>query len=1201
MFIYLSKKIAIPNNVRLRCLAWNREQGYIACGGEDGLLKVLKLEIQQGKDAKVRGLAAPSNLSMNQNLDGHTGAVQVVTWNEHFQKLTTSDQYGLIIVWILYKGSWYEEMINNRNRSVVRDMKWNADGQRICIVYEDGAVIVGSVDGNRIWGKELKNLQLTNVEWSPDGKNIIFGISNGEVQIFDNTGNFCTKMTLFCLANVTGAVKIAGIEWYDGREGYVEPNCPCLAVCFDVGRMQIMRHELDENPVLIDTSMAVVNIQWNNCGAVLAVAGMQRATGQEKDINVVQFYTPFGEHLRTLKVPGKQITEACWEGAGLRIALAVDSFIYFANIRPNYKWGYFSNTVVYAFNKPDRQEHCVVFWDTKNGEKYVKYVRNLLSITASGDHCVLATRADDSSGQHVLVLCNAIGTPLDSKYIEIEPLFVAMTRSHVIASSREAFYSWQYRSPKKLTALELQTHSKRKDIRESDRGSTFYPEYTNLRMFHIDDVPSGAGEGIKDINKALAPTHDPVCCICASEKLLILGRESGTIHRYSLPKLALEMKNVLNCRPHQLSLNCISSRLAIIDISGVLSFFDLDVRKTDITKNETVVGEHLKFERKDVWDMKWADDNAELFAMMEKTRMYIFRNLDPEEPILSSGYICQFNDLEVRAVLLDEIMKDPDHPNKENLIDLEVKSLRDAGDLLEKVGIPDAYQFIEDNPHPRLWRLLAESSLERLELEVAEKAFVRCQDYQGIKFVKKLAKLDNETKKKAEVAAYFKRFEEAERLYLEMDRRDLAVDLRLKLGDWFRVVQLLKTGGGGGDDQLLEQAWNAIGDYYADRQKWQNAVTYYVQGRNQARLAECYYMLEDYSGLEKMVHSLPENHALLSEIAGMFSAVGMCEQAVTAFTKTGKVKEAIDCCVQLNQWDQAIELAKQHNIKEIDTLLAKYASYLLEKNKTLDAIELYRKANHFIDAAKLLFKVAAEVSDAKTNPLRAKKLYVLAALLVENYHEHVKMTSMKTASGKDKKSKREATSALAGLLEEDAIATDESKIIDNAWRGAEAYHFFLLAQRQMYEGAIDAAMKTALRLCDYEDVLDPVCIHSLLALVSCANRAFGTCSKAFIKLESIESLTQEQKNAYEELALEIFTKHSPKDSRGNKAECTSCETMIPDWSQVCPNCDIKFPTCIVSGRPLMDYQFWMCSTCKHRAYEQEISALNHCPLCHAPV
>ena len=27
----------------------------------------------------------------------------------------------------------------------------------------------------------------------------------------------------------------------------------------------------------------------------------------------------------------------------------------------------------------------------------------------------------------------------------------------------------------------------------------------------------------------------------------------------------------------------------------------------------------------DTWDMRWADDNPELFAVMEKTRMYIFR------------------------------------------------------------------------------------------------------------------------------------------------------------------------------------------------------------------------------------------------------------------------------------------------------------------------------------------------------------------------------------------------------------------------------------------------------------------------------------------------------------------------------------------------------------------------------------------------
>lgn len=53
------------------------------------------------------------------------------------------------------------------------------------------------------------------------------------------------KMKLSCLVNVTGAFSIAGIHWYHGTEGYIEPDCPCLAVCYDNGRCQIMRDEND--------------------------------------------------------------------------------------------------------------------------------------------------------------------------------------------------------------------------------------------------------------------------------------------------------------------------------------------------------------------------------------------------------------------------------------------------------------------------------------------------------------------------------------------------------------------------------------------------------------------------------------------------------------------------------------------------------------------------------------------------------------------------------------------------------------------------------------------------------------------------------------------------------------------------------------------------------------------------------------------
>ena len=36
-----------------------------------------------------------------------------------------------------------------------------------------------------------------------------------------------------------------------------------------------------------------------------------------------------------------------------------------------------------------------------------------------------------------------------------------------------------------------------------------------------------------------------------------------------------------------------------------------------------------------------------------------------------------------------------------------------------------------------------------------------------------------------------------------------------------------------------------------------------------------------------------------------------------------------------------MELAKKHSITEIDVLLAKYASHLMEKEKILNAVELY--------------------------------------------------------------------------------------------------------------------------------------------------------------------------------------------------------------------------------------------------------------------
>ncbi len=37
---------------------------------------------------------------MNQSLEGHRGSIACISWNEQFDKLTTADTNGMIIVWM---------------------------------------------------------------------------------------------------------------------------------------------------------------------------------------------------------------------------------------------------------------------------------------------------------------------------------------------------------------------------------------------------------------------------------------------------------------------------------------------------------------------------------------------------------------------------------------------------------------------------------------------------------------------------------------------------------------------------------------------------------------------------------------------------------------------------------------------------------------------------------------------------------------------------------------------------------------------------------------------------------------------------------------------------------------------------------------------------------------------------------------------
>ena len=103
----------------------------------------------------------------------------------------------------------------------------------------------------------------------------------------------------------------------------------------------------------------------------------------------------------------------------------------------------------------------------------------------------------------------------------------------------------------------------------------------------------------------------------------------------------------------------------------------------------------------------------------------------------------------------------------------------------------------------------------------------RCADYNGIQLIKKLASVQMPFVQKAMIASFRRRFDEAEKIYVENDRSDLAIQLRCKIGDLSIAEELVKRYGC--DHFAKNQLWNLIGDNFAERNEWKKAAHYYHQ------------------------------------------------------------------------------------------------------------------------------------------------------------------------------------------------------------------------------------------------------------------------------------------------------------------------------------------------------------------------------------
>lgn len=307
-------------------------------------MKLLKLETDESKLPGVSGVAAPAVLTKHQTLEGHKDTVHLLAWNDTTFRLATADIGGQIIVWTNgVDDTWHEDMVNNRNESKVNDLKWSPNGSQICIIYEDGEVVVGSVEGGRLWGKSTGQ-NLHKMVWTLNSKLLLLFDANNDMFAFNNEGiskephlNFQLPKTL--VTNSSISRKIVAVCWNlssTSSESLKLNNGQCrslkLLVALSCGSLYLSSDTSSE-PIVRNLNHRIKHCAWDSSGKILSVCCVQvQKSGNGEAKCYIAFYDEMLRLRSKLAIPGEP-EMVCWSPSGFKISVFVKNILFFANVR----------------------------------------------------------------------------------------------------------------------------------------------------------------------------------------------------------------------------------------------------------------------------------------------------------------------------------------------------------------------------------------------------------------------------------------------------------------------------------------------------------------------------------------------------------------------------------------------------------------------------------------------------------------------------------------------------------------------------------------------------------------------------------------------------------------------------------------------------------------------------------------------------
>ncbi|KAH0575427.1 WD40 repeat protein [Spironucleus salmonicida] len=586
-------------------VAWNRTDGWLAFGGDMGLLRIIMLEFQDQHDFNLQGVAArPSRVSIDRRLTIHEGsAITTITWNETKEQVTTGDNRGSVVVCGYQSSKWSSEFVNESVQSPVVTAVWASDSSKVLIFYQSGQILLGASTGHKILSMQVRQQEQAKFAFVTDSRVDIF-MTGWETKIiaynFDSTEKYRIQLG--------AGDKFVAASLLEFKENKEDPKIVAITM---QGELIIYNAVSGVRLISAQISIIPTDVQVSPNAQYIAVSGqalephgdLQGSSGPVQSnadqLAVVKLYrTKDLEHIATIRIQAKIATCISWDASSLRLAIGTDGALYLACLRLSYRHFMLqdgtvvyssgssiiktSNQIVSAQNTFQKDE-CITFWKNPSTNFHQRYPQQFIDQCACGPYlamlCGRSVLKQDGSYRQLsnMTLHSSVGAPTLSLDLNYTPFFMAGCENYLVTASPSRISIYDIRF---LTG-EIKSENAQIETK-LDQGQN----YTGIIEWHADSSPFAAD---RELHVAKLSVSAGVTAVSISNNALFVARQNATIQRFNLPSLQSNVNIHTGTVLRVIRCNCNGTAVAGVNDDGFLSVqYTSDFITGEIKENREV-------------------------------------------------------------------------------------------------------------------------------------------------------------------------------------------------------------------------------------------------------------------------------------------------------------------------------------------------------------------------------------------------------------------------------------------------------------------------------------------------------------------------------------------------------------------------------------------------------------------------------------